>query len=103
MRVVSLFWTFLTILAVPTTASIAQEEDNTKEVVANVGIGGGDFFGGGSNSSNLAVVDIEFKDRQNRSHSTWDTIESIRKKLSKVTGGEFRVKEEEKGPLYWAP
>ncbi len=78
--------------------AFARREDNSKEVVANVGIGGGSWMGSGGSSTHEGVIDLEFIDRLNRSHSTWDTIDSLRKQLSTIPGGEFRVLEEEKGP-----
>ena len=84
--------------------NFASKEDNIKEVVGNVGMGGGNFFMvGGSGSTNEAVADLEFKDRHDRTHSTVDTIESIRKKLKTMAGGIFRVESEKMGPPAGAP
>ncbi len=74
------------------------DEDNTQDLVFNVGFGGGMMSSGGSGNSHLATSNIEFKDRHERTHSTWDTIESIRKKLAGLSGGEFRVETEKHGP-----
>jgi len=75
--------------------AISKAEDNTKTVIANVGVGSGLFSG---TSSNKSVVNLEFIDRHERSHSTWETIESIRNKLGDLAGAEYRVDVEKMGP-----
>ncbi|MCP4678366.1 MAG: efflux RND transporter permease subunit [Deltaproteobacteria bacterium] len=76
---------------------IAMKEDNVENVIVNVGMSGG-FFSGGGKPTHNAVLDIEFKDRHNRTHSTFDTIESLRAQLAKLPGAEYRVQLEEMGP-----
>lgn len=78
---------------------IAMKEDNSESVIGNAGFSGGDggLFGGGG-GTHEGVVDLEFKDRNEREHTTWDTIASIRQKLGSLVGGEFKVELEEKGP-----
>jgi len=83
---------------------IAGEEDNTKDTVANVGLPAGALpVGNMGGASNEAVADLEFKDRHERSHSTWDTVESIRRQLKGVAGAELRVEVEKGGPPTGAP
>ncbi|MBN1297302.1 efflux RND transporter permease subunit [bacterium] len=79
--------------------TIALAEDNSESVIGNSGFsaGSGGLFGG-SGGTHEGVVDLEFKDRKERSHSTWDTIASIRNQLKGLVGGEFKVKTEDKGP-----
>ena len=79
--------------------AFAQTEDNVKMTIANVGYGGGmlNLQSGGGNS-HLAVADVEFKDRHERTHSTWDSIEAFRGFLSGLAGGEFKVDVEKHGP-----
>jgi multidrug efflux pump subunit AcrB len=81
---------------------LAREEDNVESVVAGVGVGS-DPFGGSGASTHAAVVDIEFKDRFERTHSTYDTVDSLRKKLATLPGAEYRLKLEESGPPTGAP
>jgi multidrug efflux pump subunit AcrB len=76
----------------------ASAADNTRDTVANVGFGGGGGLLGGGQSTNLAVADLEFLDRRERTHSTWDTITEIREGLSDVAGAEVRVEVEKEGP-----
>ena len=79
--------------------TMAEEEDNCEAVIGSAGISGGNFLSGGSGgNSNEGVVDLEFKDRTVRTHSTWDTIRSIREKLKNLAGGEFQIEAEKKGP-----
>jgi multidrug efflux pump len=75
--------------------TIATAQDNAKTVIANVGVGAG-FFSG--KTTNKSVVNLEFVDRHERSHSTWDTIKSIRDKLGDLAGAEYRVDVERMGP-----
>ncbi len=81
---------------------IAGTEDNVKDIIANVGTGGGWLTGGGK-STQLALADIEFKDRHERTHSTWDTVETLREKLKALAGAEYRVDVQEMGPPAGAP
>ncbi len=80
--------------------ALAQGMDNSKDVVASAGTAGGDFYIGGSGggSSHLAVVDLEFKDRHERTHSTWDTIKDLRAAMTDFTGAEYRVEIQKNGP-----
>ncbi len=81
---------------------IAMKEDNVENVVANVGMTGG-FFSGGGSPTHSAVLDVQFKDRHDRTHSTFDTIDSLRDKLAKLPGAEYRVQLEVMGPPTGAP
>ncbi len=80
---------------------ITMSKDNVKDVIANVGTGGDDFSG--SAPTHSALASLEFKDRHERTHSTWDTIEAVRKELSELAGAEFRTDVEEMGPPTGAP
>jgi multidrug efflux pump subunit AcrB len=84
---------------------IVSKADNTKDVIANVGFGGGAVFlpGGGGGSTNEAVLDVEFKDRHERAHSTLDTIEDLRGRMKDLAGAEYRVEVEKEGPPTGAP
>jgi multidrug efflux pump subunit AcrB len=82
---------------------IAGTEDNVKNVIANVGMSAGGHFSAGESPKNAAVIDLEFKDRHERTSSTWETIESIRAKLQELPGAEYRLQLEEMGPPTGAP
>ncbi len=85
---------------------LARDEPNVEDVVVSVGVGAGDGQGppgAGSTSSNLAVVDLEFKDRLERQASTWDTIASLREAVSDLAGAEIDVTVEKVGPPTGAP
>lgn len=78
---------------------IALSEDNSESVIGNSGFSGGDGMGSsGSGGTQNGVVDLEFLDRKERTHSTWDTIDSIRSNLKGLVGGKLKVKLEDKGP-----
>jgi multidrug efflux pump len=81
---------------------LAAAEDNVEDVIANVGSGGGWFEGGGA-PTHKAVISLEFKDRHERTHSTWDTVDSLRKEVGNFAGAEYRVDVEEMGPPTGAP
>ncbi len=83
------------------TEHIANREANMKNVVANVGTSGGMVQIGAP--TNVAVVDLEFKDREFCEGSTWDTIQSIRRQLKDLGGAQYRVDVEEMGPPTGAP
>ncbi len=82
--------------------AITTQDDNTKNTVANVGFSG-DIFGGGSSKTHSGVLDLEFKDRHERSHSTWDTIKQMRQQLLELTGAEYRMETQKMGPPTGAP
>ncbi len=81
---------------------LAKKEDNIDNIIVNVGMSAGTFTAGGS-STHSAVIDLDFKDRHERTHSTLDTIESLREKLSTLAGAEYRLQLEKMGPPTGAP
>jgi CzcA family heavy metal efflux pump len=76
--------------------SIASGEDTVEHVIANVGMGGSRLGGGAS--PHQAVIDLEFRDRHQREHSTWDAIDSMREKLTSLAGAEYRIDVDRMGP-----
>jgi len=82
---------------------IARAEANVENVIANVGVAGGAHVFTGESPKNAAVIDLEFKDRHERTGSTWETIERIREKLKELPGAEYRLQLEEAGPPTGAP
>jgi CzcA family heavy metal efflux pump len=77
--------------------AIARTEPNVETVVANVGTGGS-WVDTGSAPSHSAVVDVEFKKKDKRVSSTWDTIASLREKMVGLPGAEYRVDVASMGP-----
>lgn len=80
---------------------IAGGEENVEDVIANVGMSSNPYAASGS--SNQAVLDIEFKDRHQRSRSTWESVEELRKMVAGLAGAEFRVNVPKDGPPTGAP
>lgn len=76
---------------------ICLNELNSDSVVGNSGFSESGFSSS-SGQSNSGVVNLEFKDRKLRPHSSWYTIESIREKVKNLVGGKIRVKIDEMGP-----
>jgi len=83
--------------------ALAAHDENTEDVVANVGFGGGLMIGGGGGRSHQAVVDLEFKDRHDRPGDPMDSIASMRRQLAELTGAEFRIDVQKMGPPTGAP
>ncbi len=84
--------------------SIAAEQKDIDDLVTNVGFGGGNIVvGGGGGNSHSSVVDLEFKDRDERQGSSWDSVAKIRKELAALSGGEYQIETEEMGPPAGAP
>lgn len=81
---------------------IASAEEDLEAVVSNIGTGN-DWFSGGGSPTHKAVINLEFKDRHDRSESTWDTVDSIREAVANLAGAEYRVGVEEMGPPTGAP
>ena len=77
--------------------TICLAEDNSESIIGNSGYSSGGFMSA-SGGSNSGVVDLEFKDRKTRTHPTWDTVASIRNKLTGLVGGKLKINLEEKGP-----
>ncbi len=81
--------------------TLVQDEKNIKDVVSNVGVGGTMFAGG--SPTNQAILNVEFQAREDRTENTWDTVESVRKKISDIPGAEIQVETESMGPPRGAP
>ncbi len=78
---------------------IAKAEDNTESIIANVGFDANSFVViGGGGKTHSGVVDVDFLDRHDRTHTPWDTVENIRKQLGDLAGAEYSIKVEEGGP-----
>ncbi len=76
--------------------TVSMKRENMKDVVGNVGVSSGMF--GSQSATHSAVIDLEFKDRHERSSSTWDDVDALRKVTKNMVGAEFQVKIEEHGP-----
>ncbi len=76
--------------------NISASAHNVDDVVASVGMGGGRF--GGGRSANQAVLNLEFKDRNEAQGSSWDTIDDLREQLAKLSGGQFQIEAQKMGP-----
>ena len=84
--------------------NLVLKQDNLEDIIANVGFEGGKVMldtGGGN--THVAVADLEFKDRHERTHSTWETVESIREDLKHLAGAEFSFELEAMGPPTGSP
>ncbi|MBN2289325.1 MAG: efflux RND transporter permease subunit, partial [Candidatus Glassbacteria bacterium] len=66
--------------------------------VANVGHQGNDFFAFGGGSTHQSRIMVDMLDREDRSQSSWLTLDRLREKMSHLTGAEIKVEIEENGP-----
>jgi CzcA family heavy metal efflux pump len=75
---------------------IASSEVNVKDVITNIGLGGG---------SHSAVIDLEFKDREDQpeDHSSFESVAALRDKLGELSGAQYRLDVAKMGPPAGAP
>jgi multidrug efflux pump len=66
--------------------------------VANVGHQGSDFFAFGGGSTHQSRVMVDMLDREDRSQSSWLTLEQLREGIAHITGADIKVDAEEQGP-----
>lgn len=76
---------------------LERERAHIKNYVTVVGSGGGNGAGGGS-AAHLAQVTVDFIDVAERSESSHDTIDRIRRRLEAVPGAKFEIRKQEMGP-----
>lgn len=69
-----------------------------KSIVANVGYTTDDFGASGSASSHKSRLTIEFIDREERTQSSYATMENIREAVSQITGARIDVDKPDDGP-----
>ena len=79
-------------------------ENNLKNYVTSVGVGGGGRAGsGGGQARHLAQIFVDFKDVEERTESPYDTIDKIRTFLADVPGARFEIRKQNMGPPSGAP
>jgi len=83
--------------------ALVSGDPNTQDVVTNVGTAGGFSIGVGGGQSHRAVVDLEFKDRHQRTAPPMETIVRLREQLAELSGAAFRIDVEKMGPPTGAP
>jgi multidrug efflux pump len=83
--------------------AILSEISDVELYVANVGSSGDAFFSIGEGVPNESRIIVEFVDEEEREQSSFETIEQIRTSLSRLTGAEFEITQEQSGPPTGAP
>lgn len=66
--------------------------------VANVGLSNNDFSATDAGPANKAVVSIDMIDREERSQSSFKTLEDIRARMQDIAGATIDIQKEEEGP-----
>ena len=64
----------------------------------DVGTTGGDGFGSGGSGGNLATVSMEFVKKEERDHSSRESVAALRERLAGFTGAELTIDKMEEGP-----
>ena len=79
--------------------AVVMDYDDIRHVITTVGKEGGDPFSGGGTGTHISEVALDFKDFEERSQSSREIIEDIRRRLGSVLGGvEWQVEASEEGP-----
>lgn len=79
------------------------EFPDIKHYVANVGSATDVFYGSSQGTSNQSRVTVEFVDREDRTQSSFKTIEQFRGAFTRIPGARIDVEEPEQGPPGGAP
>jgi CzcA family heavy metal efflux pump len=72
-------------------------------IATSIGTSDDPFDFGGQGTSNKGQVAINFYEKSNRSQSTFQTLEEVRKSTVGIAGADLRVAKEEMGPPVGAP
>ncbi len=75
---------------------IAAKDNNSVAIIANAGYGSGIFSG--ATPTHRGVVDVEFKDFEDRDHSTFKTAEYIREQIKDLPGADYKFTVSQGGP-----
>jgi multidrug efflux pump len=75
-----------------------QTEENVKNAVVNVGIGGDAEFGGGSDTAEESSVTLNLVDFEARNESSSQTLARVRKRLQGLPGIALQIQKDEQGP-----
>ncbi|MEM9114508.1 MAG: efflux RND transporter permease subunit [Myxococcota bacterium] len=78
--------------------SSPETEENVKNLVVNVGIGGDALFGGGSESAQESSVTLNLVDFEARNESSSDTLARVRERLQGLPGIELEIQKDDQGP-----
>ncbi len=76
-----------------------RKRGDLKNVVTNVGSGGGQMiFGSGGGGPHIADITLIFHDFQDRPRKSADAVKEIREVLADIPGAEIKVEKEREGP-----
>jgi CzcA family heavy metal efflux pump len=95
----------------PIGSSVDKTNDLTKKIetklpqysdieyyVSNVGSSNNPLDFSGEGIPNKSTITLNFKDKHEREHSSFQTIEEVREAISKIAGGEIRIEKQASGP-----
>ena len=75
-----------------------RTEENVKNVVVNVGIGGDAEFGGGAETAEEGTVTLNLIDFVDRSEKSSQTLDRVRERLVGIAGVDIKIEKDEQGP-----
>ncbi len=81
----------------------ANDKENIKNMLVNVGVGGDIFFGGGAAGSENSVVTLNMVDYADRPESSKNTMTRLRQQLQGIPGIEIDFEKDSAGPPTGAP
>ncbi len=81
----------------------ANDKDNIKNMLVNVGVGGDIFFGGGAAGAENSVVTLNLVDYADRPESSRNTMTRLREQLQGIPGIEIDFEKDNAGPPVGAP
>ncbi len=80
-----------------------EQFEDIEFVLSSVGERSSDFIFGGAKGTHESRVSVEFKERDQRSQSSNDTVTAIREAMRDLAGAEIEVEKEREGPPTGAP
>jgi multidrug efflux pump len=80
-----------------------DSEENVKNVLVNVGVGGDAMFGGGAASPEVSSVTINMADYEDRAEPSSQTMTNLREELQGIPGAKLEFAQDAQGPPVGAP
>jgi multidrug efflux pump subunit AcrB len=75
-----------------------QTQENVKNLLVNVGVGGDSDFGGGAEAADESSVTLNLVDFEARNESSSVTLARIRERLQGIPGVDIKIEKDQQGP-----